>query len=415
MLTFSEFAQALHTYCGGRMKTSDFVLSMVANIMEEPSNEADIHKAANDRYNPLAELEISTLEKLFNGNRKLSKKNASAVLSRLDKEKFGDYISSFPIDTVSSLSKALYGNEADVNNFSIRCADIFTEILEKCASGANVVTSIKKATGLFAVEAGTEFHFDLPAHLDVIPKSELYLLMEASSLCPSCGKPLVIDKNNNALSKYKLINILPPSPTDEQKAALGELLDKTINKEDYENKIALCLDCANSYSSVTTRAECERLLDIKDRLRRNFAAFKELDKMYLEEQIEAVLRQIPSASQEQLSDSLSYDALRVKEKIPESNVPLIIKTEGFVVPYYRYIKTLFSQLEREGILNFEDVANEVLLSYRKLSSNGLTHDEIYTQLVNWFKNKTNAQNTLACEIIVAFFVQNCEVFHALTE
>jgi len=63
------------------------------------------------------------------------------------------------------------------------------------------------------------------------------------------------------------------------------------------------------------------LIDTKDKLHRNYVAFKTLDKMYLEEQIEAVLRQIPSASQEQLSDMLSYEALRIREKISGTNVP----------------------------------------------------------------------------------------------
>jgi hypothetical protein len=72
-------------------------------------------------------------------------------------------------------------------------------------------------------------------------------------------------------------------------------------------------------------------------------------------------------------------------------------------------------MEREGILNFEDVANDVQRSYRKLSSIGLKQEEIFTQLVEWFKKKGKARSSLACEIIVAFFVQNCEVFHALTQ
>ena len=92
-----------------------------------------------------------------------------------------------------------------------------------------------------------------------------------------------------------------------------------------------------------------------------------------------------------------------------------MKTENFVIPYYKYIKSVFSQLEREGALSFVEVASDVKRSFQKLRSSGLNQDDIYTQLVNWIKTKTNVQNVLACEIIVAFFVQNCEVFDAIAE
>lgn len=156
-------------------------------------------------------------------------------------------------------------------------------------------------------------------------------------------------------------------------------------------------------------------MDIKERLHRNFAAYETLDKMYLEEQIEAIIRQIANVSQDQLSDPLNLTAVRVKEKVPASNVPLIIKMESYVVHYYNFIKSVFSQLEQEDKLNFEDVAADVRRTYRKLHADGLSQDEIFDKLVDWFKNNTKAQSVPACEIVVAFFVQSCEVFHALSQ
>jgi len=63
-----------------------------------------------------------------------------------------------------------------------------------------------------------------------------------------------------------------------------------------------------------------------------------MDKMPLEKEIEEVLRGISNATGEQLTEALTYDVLKIREKIPTTNVPLIIKTEGFVVPYYKYIR-----------------------------------------------------------------------------
>jgi len=139
-----------------------------------------------------------------------------------------------------------------------------------------------------------------------------------------------------------------------------------------------------------------------------------LDRMYLEEQIETVLRKIPLDSINDIKETLDYNALRVREKISH-NVPLIIETEGFVVQYYRFIKSVFSHMEREGAIDFDEVASDVKRSYKKLAVGGYSEEEIFGHLVDWFMKKTNSRNTLPCEIIVAFFIQNCEVSHALSK
>lgn len=391
-MTFSDFARLLYPFCGGDNKVWEFVLLLVDNIIEDPPD-------GEDDINPLAHLSTSTLEKYFNGTREPAGKNVSLILQRLDKGKFEEFIGGLPYDTLDLIGNALrkYGFEVDAYEVPGKSAEIFASILER---QANLTTS-KKAE---SVSAKNE-----------IPDTDLFLLLEADSICPLCAKPLVENKNNNSLRNYKITHILPPNPTKEGEAELGDLIDPLMNVDAFNNKIALCLDCANRYVAHTTRDECEHLMDIKNRLYRNFAANEVLNKMYLEEQIEAVIRQISVAPPEQLSDTLSYEALRVRDKIPESNIPLLIKTEGFVVRYYRFIESVFSQLEREGLLNSKNVAIDVKRTHDSLLTYGLTQDETYARLTDWFRNKTNAQNALACEILVAFFVQSCEVFHASTK
>jgi hypothetical protein len=392
ILTFSDFAKLLYPFCGGDKKVWEFVLLLVDNIIEDPPD-------GEEDSNPLAHLSASTLEKYYNGSREFAGKNVSLVFQRLDKGKFEEFIGELPFDTLSLIGNALrkFGIEVDAYEVPSKCADIFASILER---QANPTTS-KRAKPTSATNE--------------IPDTDFFLLLEANSICPLCAKPLVGNKNNNSLKNYKITHIVPPNPTTEEEAELGDLIDPSMNADAFNNKIALCLDCANRYTVHTTQDECEHLMDIKNRLYRNFAANEVLNKMYLEEQIEAVIRQISVAPPEQLSDTLNYEALRVRDKIPESNIPLLIKTEGFVVRYYRFIESVFSQLEREGRLNSKNVALDVRRTYDSLLTYGLTQDEAYARLTDWFRNKTNAQNVLACEILVAFFVQSCEVFDALTK
>ena len=40
---------------------------------------------------------------------------------------------------------------------------------------------------------------------------------------------------------------------------------------------------------------------------------------------------------------------------------------------------------------------------------------VFDQIVEWVKLKSGNDNRIASEIVVSFFVQNCEVFDAITE
>ena len=41
--------------------------------------------------------------------------------------------------------------------------------------------------------------------------------------------------------------------------------------------------------------------------------------------------------------------------------------------------------------------------------------DIFDHLVDWIKSKTRSTSKDACEAVISFFVQNCEVFHEITE
>ena len=410
-MTFSAFAKMLKPYCGANDKVSDFVVALCGAIMEQPKDEKDMKKAMNDEYNPVAKKSISTLEKYFNGGLSLGKRNAGVLLKHLDKYRFAEYVNESSQESLASLGNDLCKLECRIEGKEVAdaCAEIFASIIEGLAKEIQLVSTVLKLTEPFLEElAPTE---PKPAFID----SDIYLLMEAGRICPSCGKPLVVEKNGNSIMRYRIINIIPQSPTDDEALRLGELLGAISDKAGYDNKIPLCFDCVENYVAFPTKDESAKLIDVKSKLQRNNIAVQMLDKMYLEDGIEAVLRGIHGATEEQLADVLNYSALKIRDKIPSNNVLLIRKTESWVLGYYNYIRSLFSQLEREIGLDFDNVAGEVRISYKKLKAQNLTQDEIYTRFTEWFKSKSKTDNVIACEIIVAFFVQNCEVFDEIAK
>jgi len=406
-LIFSDFAKMLYPFCSNGMRASDFVIVLFDKIMEEPTSDKDIEDASNGEYNPFAKLNIRTLERNYSGSLQLGKPNVRKVIARLDKGKFEDYIGDLTIDTISLLKEALkrQGHDIPDNDVPTMCANIFTDLL----NDAIIPTTTIEIPSTSLVNRNHSLN------TGSIPDTDLYLLMETKGSCPSCGTSLVSNKNHSSLGKYEITDLVPESIYNDVIDESDEINSFVASLQGNRGKIALCLECSNKYKANTTKDECIKLIDTKEKLYRNYKASEVLEKMYLEEEIEFILRKIAGATQDQLSDTLNLNAVRVKNKIPEDNFPLIFKTQGYVVQYFKFIRTIFTQLEREGKLNFDDVALDVHRSFGKLQKQGLSQDEIYDSLVTWFGQKANVKRPVACEIIVAFFIQNCEVFHAITQ
>ena len=72
---------------------------------------------------------------------------------------------------------------------------------------------------------------------------------------------------------------------------------------------------------------------------------------------------------------------------------------------------------RFGTGDFDLIASEVATAYKKLDNGQLSQDEIVNQLAEWIKNKAGvgSKNMRACHIVVAYFIQNCEVFREISK
>ena len=74
-------------------------------------------------------------------------------------------------------------------------------------------------------------------------------------------------------------------------------------------------------------------------------------------------------------------------------------------------------MDRDGTGDFNLIASEVKLAYQKLDNGLLSQDEIVNGLAEWIKNKSGvgSKNMRACHIVVAFFIQNGEVFREISK
>ena len=74
-------------------------------------------------------------------------------------------------------------------------------------------------------------------------------------------------------------------------------------------------------------------------------------------------------------------------------------------------------MNRDGTGDFDLIASEIETTYKRLDNGQLSQDEVVNELAEWIKNKSGVgnKNMRACHIVVAYFIQNCEVFHEISE
>lgn len=250
-----------------------------------------------------------------------------------------------------------------------------------------------------------------------VEDSDFYLLSEASNNCPLCHKDLVKSIKGTSYKQYEIMNIFPDDLSDTKKTKFINAKKPCKNLNSFENQIALCKECADNYSVSPTVDEYISICAAKEKTVQSYKIQNAMNGIELEEQIVDVLHSIASLKASPNVKELSLSALKIEQKISPDNFLLRNSTKSYVLSYYNYIESLFSQMERDGLIEFKLIASEVSLCYEKLESNGLSQEEIYSYLTDWFMNKANLNNkySSACNIIVAFFVQNCEVFHEISQ
>ena len=121
-MTFSIFSKILYPYCGAGEEEAEFIVTITSNIME----------TSDDEYNPLSEQTLEYRKRIYEGKSKISKKDTSVILNRVDKSRFEQYIDNLSDDARQSISDSLNGQGIDshLNNVGFHCANLLENILK---------------------------------------------------------------------------------------------------------------------------------------------------------------------------------------------------------------------------------------------------------------------------------------------
>ena len=238
-------------------------------------------------------------------------------------------------------------------------------------------------------------------------------LREVGFHCPLCGKDLQMKRQKKRNVKlFEIAHIYPNRPTKQQYEELKGLERLGVNSESFDNKIALCKDCHSMQDYHTSKEDYINLLNIKKNYLKKSTLSEVTNTLNLESYIEMLINLIVNIKTiEQVP--LNYCVVSIDKKFENNERLLKAKIRGYVTEYYTFIRDLFQSHDNKS--NFDGLSRTFKFCFQNLNDKTNDKIEIFNALVDWLNNETLNNSKEACEAIISFFVQECEVFNEITK
>lgn len=246
-------------------------------------------------------------------------------------------------------------------------------------------------------------------------KDETEFVVETNRTCGLCGTTIYKNLNKKTLYRFVIAEIYPPNLPDELIDNFNEIKPKPTDAKAKYNKICLCPTCATNYSINPNTTDYQKLVEKKKALLKTSSAKEKIDIVSLDQDIIDVLQKLRNFKETPEIKELRTIPLEIKEKIHDNDI-LRDHIIDDVNKYYYFIRKTLNQIDGTGT-EFKIIANSFQNCYLKLSQEKLEQEEIYYKIIDWMLSKLELSDNFktACQIIVSFFVQNCEVFDEITE
>lgn len=244
---------------------------------------------------------------------------------------------------------------------------------------------------------------------------EQLFLKEVDFACPLCGSDLRNTKQQKANNLYQIAHIYPNSPTKEQYTTLRDVERLGKNCEDFANKIALCMKCHSTQDYHTQKTDYEKLLNIKkDRLVKT-RLLEATFETNLEGEIASVIERIIKIDDENIETNLNDLPVDIKNKFYPHEKMLKNKVSVNVTQYYPYVRDLFKSIDGKNDFSFSSLCLRIKSCYEKMKPITSNKEDIFDTMTDMIMKKTGSTSKVACEIVISFFIQNCEVFDEITQ
>lgn len=243
---------------------------------------------------------------------------------------------------------------------------------------------------------------------------ELQLFAEVDGVCPNCPTILIGNKVGKKRKDYEIAHIYPLNAKAEEFEILKnqEILNEDLNH--IHNLICLCLKCHNEFDNPRTLEEYLTLVKKKKDLIR----LSKEKSIWINSNIEDEIFQIIDflANEDfdfNQEDILNYDPKTIDEKTDSTITKLVKrKIHKNIQDYFNRVKSKFRELDYLQPGTTETISIQIKQHYLLLKKHNSEKNqkEIFDAMIEWLNKRTNNQSYESSEIIISYFIQNCEIF-----
>lgn len=363
----------------GSENVEDYMRDIIAMLTTVPEKDWATAK------DPSKRVKDSTLRGFY--NRGLSQKMAKQILANLDKEGFIESINHY--ERPETVRKNLANDIAPYANGEVNEDNVGEILFELFNEALNYETNPSKKNERKLAKAKQEssaFKGDMGS----------VLLEDCRFACsyPGCGCSLqTVNDRNSGTPSYEIAKISPHK------------------KSEYNNLLCLCYSCFDSYILGYTQQKEKELKTVKTIQSSSRYSNIVLDEIEIEKGITLIVEKISEAKEEDLKN-LNYNPVSINEKVEDESEFMLRETiEFYVAKYYTFVHKTMQNLSEEGKFKDELVRIQIKENYKNLKNqkNKPSKENIFNSLAEKIQKQTK-QNIISCHIVVAYYVQSCEVF-----
>lgn len=242
------------------------------------------------------------------------------------------------------------------------------------------------------------------------PNEQLILHSEVNGICPLCPTILIYQKNGRNQRGFEIAHIYPLNPLPKEVELLKNEEKLSADLDNGDNLICLCNPCHKRYDKDKTVEEYQELLKKKRDILKRKKEQELWSRTPIELQIFEIIELLVDKDFE-FEDNLGYSPQTIDEKTNDSITFLIKrKIHQNVQDYFYKISEKFKEIDFVEPMTTEIISSQIKTLYLLLKKQGTNQKEIFDAMVAWIQKQTKQDNREASEIIISYFIQNCEIF-----
>ena len=204
-------------------------------------------------------------------------------------------------------------------------------------------------------------------------------------ICPECGRPFI--RPNEEGQYVDLIEFV----TDE-----------------HGTSIPLCVECRKKLTS-NSEARISQIGQAQINLRENVKLIDiSSSEAPLRREVEAALKAISTMDTSEAT-TLRHDPKTIAEKIPNEKL-FCAKVTGLVNPTYEGVQTILNSLAGQNLINEERLGRQIKRMWENTIGSPATQSAVFNSLVEIIDAKSGRLYHEACEVLISYYVQRCDVF-----